>query len=88
MFKKACIIMMVLAVVGGAQAATYYVAAGSAGAGTSWSSAYGNLDAALAVAVSGDTVLIAMGNYIPSGASFVVPAGVTVKGGYNNYISS
>jgi len=68
--------------------ATYYAASGSSGAGTSWADAYGSLDAALAAAVSGDTVLVAEGTYVPSGASFNVAAGVTVKGGWCNYWTS
>ncbi len=89
MFKKISLVLtMVLALTGSSFAATYYVAAGSAGAGTAWSDAFGNLDAALAVAISGDTVQVAAGNYVPSGATFTVPAGVTVKGGWTNYVTS
>ncbi len=69
-------------------AANIYVAAGSGGGGTSWLDAYGSLDSALAVAASGDTVYVARGKYVPSGTTFTVPAGVTIKGGYSNYVVS
>jgi len=89
MYKKISLAMLlILGLSCSSFAATYYVASGSAGAGTSWSSPYGSLDAALAVAVSGDTVLVAAGKYIPSGTTFTVPAGVTLKGGYSAYWSS
>jgi len=89
MSKKIFLMLaLTLALTGSNFAATYYVAAGAAGTGASWSDAFGSLDSALAVAASGDTVLVAAGNYIPSGASFSVAAGVTVKGGYNNFITS
>ncbi|WP_193213648.1 right-handed parallel beta-helix repeat-containing protein [Luteolibacter marinus] len=54
------------------------------GDGGSWESAFGNLSDALDVAVSGDTILVAAGEYLPgpSGPSFKVNPGVTVLGGH------
>lgn len=67
---------------------TYLVDAAATGAddGSVWASAYTSLTRALDGAVSGDTVEVAKGIYVPSGtdktATFTVPAGVTVMGGY------
>jgi len=89
MYKKTFVALaLVLGLTCSGFAANIYVAAGSMGNGASWTDAYGDLDAALAAAVSGDTVHIAAGKYIPSGATFTVPAGVTVKGGYSKYWTS
>jgi len=65
---------------------TYYVAAGAAlyNNGLSWNSPWRSLDTALAAAVDGDTILVASGKYIPSGATFTVSANITLKGGYSN----
>lgn len=59
---------------------------GSGGDGRSWSTAYNNLQSALALASWGDSVWIANGTYYPSendrAATFVIPAGVVVLGGF------
>ncbi|MDH7598316.1 MAG: choice-of-anchor Q domain-containing protein [Sedimentisphaerales bacterium] len=59
------------------------------GDGTSWSKAYRRLEDGLAAAWSGDVVRVAEGTYRPSTydrlASFAIPAGVTVLGGYPGY---
>lgn len=57
--------------------------------GSGWSRAYRQLQDALAVAWSGDQIRVAEGTYRPSttdrSASFVIPAGVEVVGGYAGY---
>jgi len=85
MITRIMCVMAVLLSASVGMGASYYVAAGSSGTGTSWSNAFGSLDAALAAAVSGDTVYVASGRYSPSGATFSAAAGVTILGGYSNY---
>src|SRR5688500_5611206 len=71
-------------------AATYYVDASVAAPdadGRSWARAFGNLQAALAVATAGDVVRVADGTYKPTGGSdrnvsFELKHGVTLSGGY------
>jgi len=56
--------------------------------GTSWTDAYEDLGVALGAAVPGDTLRLAEGSYAPAGpggprsSTFLVPAGVTLEGGY------
>ncbi|MBA3707606.1 MAG: hypothetical protein H0W83_02155, partial [Planctomycetes bacterium] len=70
--------------------AQLYVDAAAAGAGTgsSWTNAYPALATALAAAGAGDEIWIARGTYLPGGAartaSFAVPAGVAVIGGFHS----
>ena len=73
-----------------AETAPIYVKAGSAGDGTSWINAYGNLQDALAEAESGDQIWVAAGTYMPvrtgsAGARtdcFQMKHGVTLYGGF------
>jgi predicted outer membrane repeat protein len=72
-----------------AQAAIVYVddSAPAGGLGTSWTAAFPTLNAALAVARSGDEVRVARGTYFPTptgdrAATFSVPAGVSIVGGF------
>lgn len=91
MFKKiSLVLVLVLGLACTSFATDRYVAAGGTGTktGLSWVSAYVSLNSALAVAVSGDTIYVAAGTYIPSGTTFTVPAGVNIKGGYSNYAAS
>ncbi|KHK03695.1 hypothetical protein NY78_0751 [Desulfovibrio sp. TomC] len=71
-----------------AQAATWYVKAGSSGNGTTWGTAFGSIQEGLNVAGSGDVVEVAGGLY--SEAIHSVSAGVTVVGstasGYNSQV--
>ena len=75
---------------GGAPAARTLHVDGSAAAGgdgTSWGRAFSDLQAALAAARTGDQVWVAEGTYAPTSgvdrsASFVVPDGVAVYGGF------
>lgn len=66
----------------------YYVdfsATGSAD-GTSWANAFPDLQAALALAQPGEEIWVAAGRYVPGTtreASFVLPHGVAVYGGFN-----
>ncbi len=84
--------------VGGTAAKAYYVdgdAPGPVHNGTSWSRAFLTLQDALAVAGNGDEVLVAEGVYKPDQgasatpgsreASFVLPEGVLVRGGFAGY---
>jgi hypothetical protein len=61
-------------------------AAGPGGNGSSWASAYANLQSALAAAQPGDQVWVAQGTYTPAGpgrdTSFILPDGVDVLGGF------
>lgn len=68
-----------------------YVKVNAAGSnnGSSWSNAYTDLQSALAVAVSGDSVWVAAGTYktttaVPywEGATFAIPPGVALFGGF------
>lgn len=86
------IVGVLLALTSSSARAQIYVDVNATGVqdGTSWCTAYRSLSAALAVAVSGDTVLIADGVYVPStvglvdprDATFAVTPGVSVSGGY------
>lgn len=83
----ACITML-----GGTTAAqqSHYVRTGgtcNANCTTSFSSAYGSLQSALAAATAGDTILVAQGTYKPTAGtdrsiSFNIPSGVLVYGGF------
>jgi predicted outer membrane repeat protein len=64
-----------------------YVKAGAAGAnnGTSWANAYKSLQTALSAATSGKQIWVAKGTYKPGatrGASFTLPDGVGIYGGF------
>lgn len=73
-----------------ASAAVHYVDANVAvpGDGTSWSGAFADLQAALAVAATGDEIWVAGGVYRPSSnpldraATFLIPDGVRLYGGF------
>ena len=72
-----------------ARASILRVKAGAMGAnnGSSWSNAYTDLQAALAVAKSGDEIWVAAGTYKPTygndrNQSFVMPDGVALYGGF------
>ncbi|MDO6430063.1 gliding motility-associated C-terminal domain-containing protein [Flavitalea sp. BT771] len=58
------------------------------GAGTSWATAFNNLQSALAVAGTFDQIWIAQGTYKPASpagrsATFSIPGGTTIYGGFN-----
>lgn len=60
---------------------------GSYGDGSSWSTAFGDLQQALAIAMEGDEIWVAKGIYLPTQSSdrdvaFVVPSGVKLLGGF------
>lgn len=66
---------------------TYFVKAGAAGDGTSWKSAFADLQSALAAAKPGDAIWVAAGLYVPTtsndrAAHFAIPSGVKVYGGF------
>jgi len=77
-----------LALAGAARAQTLYVnaSAPAGGNGASWASAFRDLQSALVVAGPGNQVWVARGRYQPSAAnpaaSFVLPDGVPVYGGF------
>ncbi|MEM6395314.1 MAG: hypothetical protein AAF741_03135 [Bacteroidota bacterium] len=75
-----------------AWAARYYVSAGGTGHGQSWASPLGQLQEALRMAKSGDEVWVTNGIYTPSSshdrsASFHIPPGVSVFGGFKGHES-
>src|SRR5262245_5177688 len=80
--------LLLLALAGPAAAGTLFVDASAApgGNGSSWSSAFRDLQSALALAAPGDQIWVADGRYRPSPsdplASFVLPDGVAVYGGF------
>ncbi len=64
-----------------------FVKQGATGTGTSWQNALGSLDNALQQATFGDEIRVAKGTYHPTStadrkASFVIPDGVKVYGGF------
>jgi hypothetical protein len=84
--------------VGGSATGAYYVdhdAPGPAHDGQTWKAAFLTLQDALAVARDGEEILVAEGTYKPDRgtgvtvgdreASFVLPTGVTVRGGFAGY---
>ena len=81
--------LVVAAVAHLAGADTIYVdASAGAGDGTSWESAYGDLQAALAAANPGDEIWVRAGIYVPSPTgdattSFHMRSGVALYGGFN-----
>ena len=68
-------------------ASTFYVKVDGTGDGQSWQRASADLRATLARATAGDQVWIAAGTYTPArhnrAASFVIPTGVAVYGGFS-----
>lgn len=57
--------------------------------GLSWNTAFNKLEDIAAVAGGGDTVWVAKGTYQPaSGASFAIPNGTAVYGGFTNTITA
>lgn len=80
--------VLTLAVAGPASAATIHVnAAAPGGDGSSWASAFNDLQQALASATSGDSIWVARGVYKPTTGTdrnirFNIPSGVKVYGGF------
>ncbi|MEM9931694.1 MAG: hypothetical protein AAF840_17945 [Bacteroidota bacterium] len=65
----------------------FFVTPTGEGEGTSWEDAFGDLQAALAIAEAGDLIWVAEGTYYPTteadrAAKFIVPNGVRVIGGF------
>jgi hypothetical protein len=65
----------------------YFVKIDGEGSGTSWDDALNSLQAALTIAQSGDVIWVAQGTYFPAEdadrtASFIIPEGVVVLGGF------
>ncbi|MBV6426440.1 MAG: hypothetical protein KIPDCIKN_00952 [Haliscomenobacter sp.] len=70
-----------------AQARVLHVKAGGFGDGTSWEAALGDLQRALSLALPGDEIWVSSGIYLPTAgsdrfASFVIPSGVKLLGGF------
>ncbi len=75
------------------QAQVIYVKMGAQGDGSSWENAIGNLNDALKSAQPGTQVWVAAGTYTPTDkndrrASFVIPDGVAVLGGFAGHETS
>jgi hypothetical protein len=83
---RSLLISLLLATV--VQANPLYVKQGATGAndGSSWPSAYTDLQAALTVANTGDSIWVAAGDYHPAisdtEASFIVPDAIVLLGGF------
>ncbi len=98
-WKKSAVMGLASLFVSVSNAAVIYVNDDATGTndGSAWHNAFVYLQDALATAVSGDTILIASGVYYPDEgtaglstvtnndptASFVIPAGVTISGGWS-----
>ena len=81
--------MVLLGLTVGSQADVLYVDADAAGGndGTSWTDAFRNLQAAIAISSAGDEIWVAAGTYKPTATttrtiSFVLKQGVAVYGGF------
>lgn len=86
--KKQLLLIFASVFVLQAHARVIYVRLGAPGDGSSWQQATGNLQNALRLAQPGDEVWVAAGVYTPSSsndrtASFVIPSGVRVLGGFS-----
>ncbi|RME99795.1 MAG: hypothetical protein D6772_07210, partial [Bacteroidetes bacterium] len=71
----------------------FFVSPQGYGDGSSWQNAHNDLAAVLAMARSGDQIWVATGTYIPSQhgdrrASFVIPSGVQIFGGFAGFETS
>jgi hypothetical protein len=71
----------------------FYVAPWGNGDGSSWQSAHADLVAVLSMARAGDQIWVAGGTYLPTGhgdrrASFVIPDGVAMYGGFAGFETS
>lgn len=85
--KKLFLLSVLLVSVCYLQARVVFVKAGSAGNGSSWANAYGDLQMALRNAQAGDQIWVAAGTYHPTAtndraAMFVIPNGVQLYGGF------
>jgi hypothetical protein len=86
------LILMLFGCVNGAFSKTIYVKKGASGNGSSWASAYPNLQPAIRTARSGDKIWVAAGTYTPTsddgldigprGKHFRLKNGVAIYGGF------
>lgn len=91
--KKLFLLSVLLISVCHLQAGVIFVKAGSAGDGSSWSNAFGDLQSALRSARAGDQIWVAAGTYHPTAtndrnAMFVIPNGVQLLGGFAGFEAS
>lgn len=91
--KKLLLFTVCMSILCSLGAQTIYVKAGSQGNGSSWDSAYGDLQQALRHAVPGTRIWVAAGTYHPTktadrAASFVIPEGVQLYGGFGGFEKS
>mgnify|MGYP006284726353 CR=1 FL=1 len=91
--KKLFLLSVLLISVCYLQGRVIFVKGGSAGDGTSWTNAYGDLQRALRAAKAGDQIWVAVGTYHPTtgndrNAMFAIPNGVQLYGGFAGYESS
>ena len=85
--KKLFITVIILSFGVYVNGAIIYVKPGGTGVGSSWAAAFGSLQSALQIAVSGDQIWVAQGTYLPSNignidTSFYLENGVAVYGGF------
>jgi parallel beta-helix repeat protein len=80
-------LLFLLALPAVSEGAVLYVKNGGTGAGSSWAAARGDLQAALAAAISGDEIWVAEGSYKPHesdrAVSFELKDGVALYGGFD-----
>lgn len=77
-------LFLFLSVIQQINATTYYVnknATGN-GNGTSWTNAFTNIESALTTAIVGDQIWVAAGIYKPAGATYNIPNGIKLYGGF------
>lgn len=91
--KRAFLLVLVVMGCWQVQARVLHVLPGSTGDGSSWDRAFGDLQSALQAAQAGDEVWVARGIYLPTAsndrhASFFIPSGVKVLGGFAGYETS
>lgn len=75
------------------QARVIFVKAGSNGDGSTWGTAFGDLQPALKTAQAGDQIWVAAGKYLPTkdnnrSIAFVIPNGVELCGGFAGHEAS
>ncbi len=86
-FLTTLAVSLIIVQLSGFNGSVFYVKAGSNGNGDSWSTAFGDLNQALALAEEGDQIWVAKGIYHPTNendrnASFRITSGIEIYGGF------